>query len=243
MRALLAAEPFDALAVSGDLTQRARPEQFAAARAFFASLSVPQVIVPGNHDVPLWALHERVFAPMARYRAHFRDEVEPVLKLPGAWICGLNTAKGLTAKNGVFRAAALARMEAFFAAAPRDVLRVVVAHHHLLPSPGPVYDPPAAGARDAAYALSRAGVHLVLAGHLHHAFIAHTRDFYPRIEHDTLVAHAGTSMSNRGRGPEREGNSLQVIEFDGERWAVEPRRHGPGGFAVTARYEFPFLCL
>lgn len=240
MRELLAAEPFDALVVSGDLTQRARPPQFAAARAYFGSLSVPQVIVPGNHDVPLWALHERLFTPFRRYRAHFNPDLEPTLKLAGMWIYGLNTAKNLTAKNGVFRAASLARMEAFFAAAPDGVLRVAVAHHHLLPAPGPVYDPPASRTREAAYALARARVDLVLAGHLHHAFIARTRDFYPRLSHDTLVAHAGTSMSSRGRGPERERNSLQVVEFDGARWAVEPRLFTAGGFAAAARYEFPF---
>jgi predicted MPP superfamily phosphohydrolase len=41
--------------ISGDLTQRARREEFVAAKEFIARLpSMPQVIIPGNHDVPLY---------------------------------------------------------------------------------------------------------------------------------------------------------------------------------------------
>ena len=39
--------------VSGDLTQRARAAEFRAARAFLDALPRPQIVVPGNHDVPL----------------------------------------------------------------------------------------------------------------------------------------------------------------------------------------------
>jgi 3',5'-cyclic AMP phosphodiesterase CpdA len=48
----------DLVAVSGDLTQRARSHQFREARAFLDSLPQPQIIVPGNHDIaqPLLAL-------------------------------------------------------------------------------------------------------------------------------------------------------------------------------------------
>lgn len=241
LRDYVARERFDALVVSGDLTQRARPEQFAAARAFFASLSVPQVIVPGNHDVPLWAVHERLTAPFARYRAHFAAELEPSLRLPEAWIFGLNTAKGWTAKNGVFRREALARCRAFFAGCPPEALRVVVAHHHLLPAPGPLYDPVAAGAGEAAATFAAAGVDLVLGGHLHFSFLGHTRDYFPHLGRDTLVAHAGTSMSGRGRGAERGLNSVNVVAYDGEEIVVEHLRHVGGSalFARSARYVFP----
>jgi 3',5'-cyclic AMP phosphodiesterase CpdA len=238
IRAWIVSEKPAALLVSGDLTQRALPGQFREARAYLDSLSVPQVVVPGNHDVPLWALHERMLNPFGRYRAHFSNDLEPTLRLPQAWIFGLNTAKRFTLKNGVFRGEALARMEAFFDEAPPDVLRVVVGHHHLLPAPGPLYDPVASRARDGAHALSRAGVDVLVAGHLHHAFVLRVRDFYPSIANDPWVAHAGTSMSTRGRAAERGANTLNVIEYDGANMAIESLRHQKGGgFERVLRYE------
>lgn len=245
MLAFTARENFDAVLVSGDLTQRATEAQFKAAHAFLKSLSVPQVVVPGNHDVPLWAAHERFFTPFARYRRCLADELEPQLKLPGAWICGVNTAKGWTAKNGVFRAASLARCRTFFADAPAETLRVVVAHHHLLPAPGPLYDPVAERSRDAAHGFAAAQVDLVAAGHMHYAFVGHTRDYYPALTHDTLVAHAGTSMSTRGRGAEKGLCSVNVISFDGAQIEVEHLRYVGGArlFAKSAGHSFPRAVL
>jgi len=37
--------------ISGDLTQRARSSQFAAAAAFLKSLQPPRLVVPGNNGV------------------------------------------------------------------------------------------------------------------------------------------------------------------------------------------------
>lgn len=241
IRTLVEREHFDALLVSGDLTQRATREQFTAARAFLQSLSVPQVVVPGNHDVPLWAVHERLTSPFGRYRRYLSNELEPTLRLPGAWIYGLNTAHGWTAKNGVFKQDSLAQCEAFFAAAPEGVLRVAVAHHHLLPAPGPLYDPIAARAREGAYALARARIDVLVSGHLHHAFLGHTRAYYPKLEHNTIVVHSGTSMSRRGRGIEHEANSLNVIEFDGATLTISNLLYAgdDGLFVPAVEYRFP----
>src|SRR5690606_12450202 len=65
--AIAQADP-DLIAVSGDLTHRARPEQFAAAMAFIAALDRPALAVPGNHDIPLWNVGLRLFAPFRRWR-------------------------------------------------------------------------------------------------------------------------------------------------------------------------------
>jgi 3',5'-cyclic AMP phosphodiesterase CpdA len=241
IRSLLARERFDAVLVSGDITQRATPEQFMQAKAFLNSLSVPHVTVPGNHDVPLWAVHERLTTPFGRYQRYFAAELEPTLRLPHAWIYGMNSAHGLTAKNGKFTDASLERCEAFFAAAPADVLRIVVVHHHLLPAPGPLYDPTAARAREAAYAFSRARVDVVVSGHLHHAFVVHTRAFYPKLQYNTVVAHSGTTMSSRGRGAELAANSLNVIALDGSTISIENRRYVNGDklFEPAVEYRFP----
>src|SRR4030095_10141040 len=48
-----------AVVLSGDLTQRAKPKQFQEARRFVDRLPAPTLVVPGNHDVPLYRLWER----------------------------------------------------------------------------------------------------------------------------------------------------------------------------------------
>ena len=67
----------DLIAVSGDLTQRARPEQFRAAQAFLRTLPSPQIIVPGNHDVPLYNVYARFLQGLERYRRYITDDLEP----------------------------------------------------------------------------------------------------------------------------------------------------------------------
>ena len=95
----------DATVVSGDLTQRARADQFAAARAFLDRLPGHVLAVPGNHDMPLHNLALRLTAPFARYRRAMGEELEPTLALPGAVLHGVNTADPLVWKAGRLRRA------------------------------------------------------------------------------------------------------------------------------------------
>ena len=74
------------LVVSGDLTQRAKAEQFAEARQYVDSLlpDIPRLIVPGNHDVPLYRVAERMKTPHALYRKYINVELNHVLSVDGA---------------------------------------------------------------------------------------------------------------------------------------------------------------
>src|SRR3954471_16734760 len=67
----------DLLVVSGDFTQRARERQFAAAAAYLKRLPTPQLVVPGNHDVPLFDVIRRIFFPLARYRRLISRDLRP----------------------------------------------------------------------------------------------------------------------------------------------------------------------
>lgn len=51
----------EVIVVSGDLTQRARFIQFYNCKQFLESLNVPYLVVPGNHDIPLYHLWNRFF--------------------------------------------------------------------------------------------------------------------------------------------------------------------------------------
>src|ERR1700754_1938081 len=67
----------DLVVISGDLTQRARSHQFRAARAFLDRLPKPQIVVPGNHDIPLWNILARTFSPLRKYRRIVSRDLEP----------------------------------------------------------------------------------------------------------------------------------------------------------------------
>jgi len=90
----------DIVVVSGDMTQRAKTEEFVAARAFLDSLPVPWIGVPGNHDVPLYNVFKRAFLPFSRYRRHIAAVTEPFWSDDEIAICGVNTARSLTFKDG-----------------------------------------------------------------------------------------------------------------------------------------------
>jgi 3',5'-cyclic AMP phosphodiesterase CpdA len=119
----------DIVVASGDFTQRAKRKQYAEARAFLDRLPrVPLVVVPGNHDVPLYRVFERLFRPYANYRQYIsRDD---------AVIVALNTTSPLLAiTHGRIRRRQLDFCARVLAAAPSSAVRIVVAHHHFAPAP------------------------------------------------------------------------------------------------------------
>lgn len=197
---LVAAERPVALVISGDLTQRAKPAQFDAARAWLGQITVPTVIVPGNHDVPMYRFWERFAAP---YRAWSRlgRRRESELGVPGAWFAGIDTSRSLTIKHGRVAGSRVAAVCAAAAAAPASAIRIAVAHHPLVPPPRFGEQRVAGGAREAVDALRRARFELVLGGHEHRFWVARAEDYWggsPGLLH----VHSGTSSSSRGRGPE-----------------------------------------
>jgi 3',5'-cyclic AMP phosphodiesterase CpdA len=205
------------LVVSGDLTQRAKPAQFAAARQFLAALDLPQVVVPGNHDVPLYRVWERALTPFGAYRRHFDSRLEPVHADAELVIAGINTAFNWTTKYGRIRPRRLAEIAEVVGAAESGALRVIVAHHPVVTAPEFEGEPAMRRAERAARAFSRMGIDLVLSGHVHLSFFGHSRDFFPHLSPPFRVLHAGTATSSRGRGSERLVNSCNWLEVtDGE---------------------------
>jgi predicted MPP superfamily phosphohydrolase len=90
----------DVVAISGDLTQRARSYQFQQARSFLDALPKPQIVVPGNHDIPLHNLFARFLEPLTKYKLYITDDLQPVYEDEEVAIVGVNTARSLTFKGG-----------------------------------------------------------------------------------------------------------------------------------------------
>src|SRR3954449_12672383 len=86
--------------VSGDLTQRARKKEFEQARDFLARIRFPLIVVPGNHDVPLYRVWERFLSPLGNYQRIVQRDLEPFFVDGEMAVLGINTARSLTFKNG-----------------------------------------------------------------------------------------------------------------------------------------------
>ncbi|ABA57761.1 metallophosphoesterase family protein [Nitrosococcus oceani] len=234
----------DILVISGDITQRARPEEFKAARAYFDRMPpIPQLVVPGNHDIPLYRIFERLFQPYKLYHRYIDKERNIVLRQNNAVIVGLDSTNPYFAiTNGRIRREQLDFCAEAFAMAPPEAARIVVAHHHFAPAPdykGGEIMPKAKRALDFFTGLK---VDLILAGHLHRAYIGNSLDVYPGEdrEHGIIIAQCGTSTSRRGRVREQEKNSFNRIEIMKDSIRIFHYMYFTdyGDFYPTARHEF-----
>ncbi len=241
VHALVEARRPDLVVISGDLTQRAKAEQFRAARAFVDRLPVPSIAIPGNHDVPLWRVWERAFDPFGAYAKHFSPELEPVYRDDSLLVVGINSAFNWTRKDGRIRLRRLLEVRDLFAATPESVFKVVTVHHHLVPPPNFGSQRVLANAFEAIDLFSRAGVDLVLSGHQHQSFIASSEEFYSEGRPPVLIVHTGTTTSSRGRAAEREKNTCNWISFDDRKIVVSQLRwhEALGGFAEQGRHLYP----
>jgi 3',5'-cyclic AMP phosphodiesterase CpdA len=231
----------DAVVLSGDLTQRARPEQFREARAFVDAIPVPVVVVPGNHDVPMYRFWERILDPFSAYRRWFADELEPVYRADGLLVVGINTAYNWTIKEGRITLDRLLAVGELLAAAPDGVFKVVVAHHHQIPPPNFGTQTVLSNAYEAIDLFSTVGVDLILSGHLHQAYIGNSEEFYPKGRPPGVILHSGTTTSNRGRMGERERNTCNWIAYDEQSMVVSHLRwhRDSERFAEHSRHWYP----
>ena len=244
LRSAAAIRP-DVIVASGDFTQRAKAVQFAAAREFLDRLpDVPKIVVPGNHDVPLYRVFERLFAPYANYRKYICQDLDTVYRREDAVFVALNTAAPRSAiVNGGIDRRQLDFCAAAFRDAPPGAARIVVAHHHFAPAPD--FDDKHDVLRGARRALDRFGacdVDLILGGHLHRGFIGNSLDVYPGQDrrHGIILVQSGTTTSARGRAREREKNSFNVIRLGRDTVHVAHWMyfHEQGGFETISRHEF-----
>src|SRR5918994_142929 len=117
------------VAISGDLTQRARSHQFRQARSFLDELPKPQIVVPGNHDIPLHNVFARFFEPLTKYKRYITDDLQPMYQDEEMVIVGVNTARSLVFKGGRINQSQVSRLREKFCSFGSEVVKVVVTHH------------------------------------------------------------------------------------------------------------------
>lgn len=229
VRAAQALAP-DLLVVSGDFTQRARRTEYRAARTFLSRMPQPQLVVPGNHDIPLWDVIRRFASPLGRYRHYISRELMPFYQDDEIAVLGINTARSLTRKYGRINQRQVEEAREALSRARPDVVKIVVTHHP--------FDLPAGSrsrlvgrARMAMEGLAKAGLDLLLAGHLHLHHTGLTAQRYQIEGHSALVVQAGTTISTRGRG---EANSFNVVRIDRPEIVIEHFVWSPEQMQFTA---------
>jgi 3',5'-cyclic AMP phosphodiesterase CpdA len=250
IEALIQERAYNVVAVSGDLTQRARAGEFQRARAFIkhAERVSKTIVVPGNHDVAWW------FSPfgvgddrklLRKYRQYINEEIEPVLRVPGATFVGLNSCHGLVRHTltwnlrdlsiiGYLRENQIARAAEIFSKSPAGDARVIVLHHN--PVKGELSQRHGLiNTTRVLSAFAELGVDLVCCGHDHQEavhYIEHTKK-------GTIISTAST-ISNRGRGG--RPSSINTIHITAKNidvhtliWSAEMRTFSAGPQQVFNR--------
>jgi 3',5'-cyclic AMP phosphodiesterase CpdA len=224
--------------ISGDLTQRARRSQFLQAAAFMKTIQPPILVVPGNHDVPMFNIPARLISPFAGYRKYIREDLEPVFSDDEMLVVGLNSVRTvLFSDEGRLNVEQAERGAAALKAAPPGVIKIVVTHHPFDVPQGAPEDKMIGRSRMAMERLASVGADIFLAGHLHVSHVGGTATRYKIAGHSALLAQAGT-MSTRERG---EPNSFNVIRIEHSTRVTIDRMawvESSGGFAVSWQGAF-----
>lgn len=223
------------VAVSGDLTQRARRSQFVAAKAYLNRISAPVLVVPGNHDIPLYNVLARFGRPLANYRRYVTDDLYPFHQDGEIAVAGVNSARSDRWKEGRISFAQIDRLRAQFESAPPERFKVLVCHHPFVPPENRADAATVGRGRLALRMLEASGCALILSGHLHHAYSGDVRPYHLEITRSILAAQAGTAISHRRRD---EANAYNLIEVDGDRLKVEVRAWNGEEFASVRFKEY-----
>lgn len=225
----------DLLVVSGDLTQRARAWQFRAAKTFLDSLPFPKVIVPGNHDVPLYNLVRRFSKPLDHYREIIARDLAPFFNDGEIAVLGVNTARSFTWKNGRISVEQMELIRDKFCAVPENTFKVLVTHHPFIAPPDQDAKSVVGRAERMFLLVEGCNPDLALAGHFHMSYYGGSHAVYTAQKRSTLVVQAGTATSGRIR---EEQNAYNVLRINRDHVELSVRMWDGHGFAVHRTETF-----
>jgi 3',5'-cyclic AMP phosphodiesterase CpdA len=200
----------DVVALTGDITQRARRRQFAAATDFVAQLPSSHVLaIPGNHDIPLFNIAARTFTPYGNFQRAFGPDLEPLHDGEHMLVIGVNTTRPHRHKDGEVSTEQIDAVSARLRSSRSQQVRIVVVHQpvHVIRAedlPNLLH-----GHEAAVNAWSAAGADLIMGGHIHLPYVRPLTDHFPDLPRRTWAVQAGTAISHRVR--HEAPNSVNVI--------------------------------
>jgi len=225
----------DLVVLSGDITQRARPAQFRAAKAFVDRLGAPVLAVPGNHDIALFDLWARLTRPYARYAMAFGANLEPVRSAPDLLAIGVNTTRAWRHKNGEVSSPQIDRVANLLSAAHPRQLRVVVVHQPVAVIEAKDQRNLLRGHCAATRIWSAAGADVVMGGHIHLPYTLALQGLARRL----WVVQAGTAVSSRTRsGAPNSVNILRWGEAPATQGEQTQRKSNAGQHCVIEQWDF-----
>ncbi len=167
--------PSDLILITGDITQKGYPDEFAAAGEWIKAMPTPRFVIVGNHDVPYWDVAARLFYPWRAFEeatghpAHDGEFISDTVMVRGVvtargWQARPNWSKGVIDLDQTRRAAEALR------AAPVGALRILACHHPLIEMIGTPMTGDVKRGDAAAEIFAEAGVDLITTGHVHVPF-------------------------------------------------------------------------
>jgi 3',5'-cyclic AMP phosphodiesterase CpdA len=211
--------------LSGDLTQRARSAQFRAAREFCNQLPpAPQLVLPGNHDIPLFNLLARAIAPYGNYQRAFGEDFEPQLENDAFFVVGINTTRVYRRVDGEISAGQIERVSQRLRASKPERIRIVVTHQPVHVIKEKDEKNVVHGHEPAVRAWAAAGADIIMGGHIHLPYVRPLSERFADLPRRVWAVQAGTAVSHRVR--HSAPNSVNVVRAisgdppacDVERW-------------------------
>jgi 3',5'-cyclic AMP phosphodiesterase CpdA len=197
--------------VSGDITQRARHSQFAAAAEFVSRLASSAVVaIPGNHDIPLFNVFARLFDPYGGFTRAFGKRLEPEWESAEFQVSCVNTTRPARHKDGEVSTEQIERVSQRLQTAKPEQVRVVVTHQPVHVLKGSEVHNRLHGYDAAIKAWSRAGADIIMGGHIHLPYIAPLHEHYANVSRRCWIVQAGTAVSYRVR--KGQANSVNIIK-------------------------------
>lgn len=221
----------DIIIISGDLTQRAKFTQYQLVKEFIQQLSCIVLVVPGNHDIPLYAPYSRLLHPFKLFKDHISSNLSSHFSNDKVRILGVNSATPFKIKDGHLSEATLKRIQETFSN-PSDTLNILFFHHNLHYFEGMHH--PLENAEEFIRYLTNSTIHLVCTGHLHYASL----NLIPKANNQKgVILHAGSLCCLRSNDKK---NSYYLIDTEDLKVTINWRVYTNHSFVSEKTQSFNF---
>ncbi len=210
--------------ITGDLTQRAKKEQFIAAKEFIEKIKCPVFVVPGNHDVPLYNLFLRFFSPYSRFKKYMGNLISNFYEDENFSIFGLWTVNPFRVEDGRISAHDILNVTEKFSKVDPKKIRILAGHH-----PISTFEEPKI--KKLFEKLIELRPDFLMWGHDHQSSITYfdeAKKTFP------IMMASGTTVSSRVR---KEANSFNWISVTGYDVVIKTMVH-LNGIGFSAEKEF-----